>query len=55
MNNLSTAPIVTIKTARRLLGNDANALSDTEIILLIDKLEQVAGIFIQEKVLSMRD
>ncbi len=50
MQSLSTAPIVTIKTARRLLGKEAEQLSDAEIIVLIDKLEQVAGAFIYEKV-----
>lgn len=50
MNILSTEPIVTIKTARRLLGRDAEKLSDDEIITLIDKLEQIAGAFIYEKV-----
>lgn len=53
MNSLSTAPIVTIKTARRLLGKDAEKLSDAEIIILIDKLEQIAGEFISEKVLNV--
>jgi hypothetical protein len=53
MQNLSTEPIVTIKTARRLLGIDAVLLSDAEIITLIDKLEQIAGEFIVEKVHSV--
>lgn len=50
MQSLSTAPIVTIKSARRLLGKEAERLSDTEIIVLVDKLEQIAGAFIYEKV-----
>jgi hypothetical protein len=55
MNSLSTAPIVTIKTARRLLGKDADTLTDAEIITLVDKLEQIAGAFISEKVLNMQN
>lgn len=50
MKILSTEPIVTIKTARRLLGKEADKLDDAEIIALIDKLEQLASAFINNKV-----
>lgn len=43
-------PIVTIKTARRLLGVEAERLKDDEVIMLIEKLEDLAQAFIQEKV-----
>ncbi len=39
-------PIITVKEARKLIGTEANGLTDSEVLQIIQELTQLADIYI---------
>ena len=47
-----TRPIITVKQARRFLGEDFKDMSDTEIAAIVDDLRELAAIYLGKTIVK---